>query len=116
MDDEEWPDEMQEEEEKLNIISKTPSSQCWDEIDDSNNGYLDILQDSNNLMMDKKKSSKLDNQIRVYTMNQVMNDQMPQRIKKAKDLLCYENDDIIISILRHYNWNQTKIEENWFEN
>ena len=38
----------------------------------------------------KKKSTK-DFQIRVYTMQQIMNDQIPKRIQKAKDLLCIEN-------------------------
>ena len=27
-----------------------------------------------------------------------------------------ENDDHVISILRHFGWNQGKIEETWFDN
>ena len=33
-----------------------------------------------------------------------------------KEVLCIDNDDQIISILRHFKWNQTKVEEKWFEN
>lgn len=62
-----------------------------------------------------KNKSSINQQIRVYDMEQIMNDQIPKRIQKAKDLLCIENQDTIISILRHFNYNQTKIEENWFE-
>jgi len=36
-------------------------------------------------------------------------------VKKVNELLDMENDDQAISILRHYNWSQRRIEEQWFD-
>lgn len=41
---------------------------------------------------------------------------MPKKIKKADALLNLEDEDKLIAILRYFNWDQTKIEEKWFEN
>jgi hypothetical protein len=41
---------------------------------------------------------------------------MPLKVKLANEILCMENEDQVISVCRHFNWNQLKLEENWFEN
>jgi hypothetical protein len=41
--------------------------------------------------------------------------QIPKLIKNVKDVLHIENEDMIICILRHYQWNQQKVEEHYFE-
>ena len=53
--------------------------------------------------------------VKAHTMETILNSQMPLRIRKAKDLLCLDDDDDIIKIMRYYNWNQQKVEEKWFE-
>jgi hypothetical protein len=40
---------------------------------------------------------------------------MPKKVSKANELLHMSNNDDVIAILRHYNWNQLKLEEQWFE-
>lgn len=35
-------------------------------------------------------------------------------MKKAQDLLCIENEDEVIAILRHFEWSQQKLEDKWF--
>jgi len=38
------------------------------------------------------------------------------KIKNAEEVLCLENDDQTIAILRYFNWNQGKIDEKWWAN
>jgi len=44
-----------------------------------------------------------------------MKDQLPRKIEEARDILCLDKDDDIITILRSFNWNNRKMEEQWFE-
>jgi len=48
-------------------------------------------------------------------MVEVMQDQLPKKITLARELLCMPGDDQIITVLRHYNWSQLRLEDNWFE-
>lgn len=41
---------------------------------------------------------------------------MPLKVKKANEILCLENEDQVISVCRYFNWNQLKLEDQWFEN
>ena len=40
--------------------------------------------------------------------------QIPARVSQADDLLCLGNTDDIISVLRYFEWNQHKLEDEWF--
>jgi hypothetical protein len=40
---------------------------------------------------------------------------MPKKIRVANDLLNMDSEDDVIAILRYFEWNQHKLEENWFE-
>ena len=40
--------------------------------------------------------------------------QIPKKVKQANELLCLDRDDDVISILRHFDWNQQKLEDVWF--
>ena len=37
-------------------------------------------------------------------------------IKEADELLCLGSEDKVISVVRYYNWDLTKINDEWFEN
>mgnify|MGYP006091884259 CR=1 FL=1 len=36
-------------------------------------------------------------------------------MNRANEILCLENEDQVISVCRFFEWNQLKIEEQWFE-
>ena len=38
-----------------------------------------------------------------------------KKLDAARELFALERDDMMI-IIRHYQWNQEKMENNWFEN
>ena len=40
--------------------------------------------------------------------------QIPKRVKAADELLCLENEDHVIAIMRHFIWDQSKINDVWF--
>ena len=58
--------------------------------------------------------SKQSNSIMVYSQNEIA-DQMPMKIKRANEILFLDNEDHVISVCRHFNWNQLKLQETWFE-
>jgi len=41
---------------------------------------------------------------RSYTSAQIVN-KIPARVRAAQEILCIEDDDKVISILRHFGWN-----------
>ena len=45
---------------------------------------------------------------------QLLNKQIPAKIKAAKELIGLDEDSII-AILRHFTWNQTILEDQWFD-
>ena len=111
-EDEAWPDEDSNEEEKIDDSQMNNEETKWEDITGTNEEYMNMM-GGGNMMIKKKSSMAL---MKVYTMNQIMNDQMPKRVKRASEILYNDNEDTTISILRHFNWNQTKLEESWFEN
>ena len=54
-------------------------------------------------------------QTKIYTMLDVLNKQLPMKIKKAREILCLDSEDEIITILRHFDWKHQKMEERWFD-
>jgi hypothetical protein len=38
------------------------------------------------------------------------------KVHRANEILCLDNEDHVISVCRHFNWNQLKLQEDWFEN
>jgi len=62
----------------------------------------------------KKKTSQMEN-LKIYTMKDLLEKHFPSKISKAKDTLGEVSDDYIISILRHFNWNTEKVNDQWFD-
>ena len=48
-------------------------------------------------------------------MEEVFSTLIPRAIKEVKELLCIDNEDVVIQIMRFYDWNLTKVQEEWFE-
>lgn len=76
---------------------------------------MDDVKLSKNKSKSTQKTSMSNNQIVVYTSKEI-NDQLPKKIKKANEILFLDNEDQVISVCRHFEWNQTKIQEKWFDN
>lgn len=91
-DDDGWPDEDQ--------------SDGWDAPEE--NASLPV-----NPILATNKSNAYD-QIRIFNQSEIFG-QMPKKIQKANELLNMDKDDDVIAILRYFNWNQSKLEEKWFE-
>jgi len=69
---------------------------------------MDDVKLSKNKSKSTQKTSMSNNQIVVYTSKEI-NDQLPKKIKKANEILFLDNEDQVISVCRHFEWNQTKI-------
>lgn len=52
---------------------------------------------------------------RVITMAGIES-RIPMIVQKAEDLMCLGNMDAVISVLRYFEWDLRKVEENWFAN
>ena len=39
---------------------------------------------------------------------------LPKRMKKANEVLFLNTDDDVMSVLRYFDWNQEKMESNWY--
>jgi len=69
----------------------------------------------------KVEEPNMKKQISIGTCTQVMTIedigyQIPSLVQKAQEVLCRDTDDEAIAILRHFDWNQRKMEERWFDN
>ena len=42
-------------------------------------------------------------------MEEVASKQIPKEMIKAKELLCIDDEDMLIAILRYYKWDQDKL-------
>ena len=60
------------------------------------------------------KAANSHEQIRIFNQKEIVT-QMPKKIRVANDLLNMDSEDDVIAILRYFEWNQHKLEENWFE-
>ena len=70
-----------------------------------------VLQNVNSVN-DGKNNDTVGNKV----LNQAQIEKMiPQKLQEANELLQLNNNDKLIAILRHFNWNQQKLEEQWFE-
>lgn len=65
--------------------------------------------------MKKKASSTAQENLKIYTMKDLQEKNFPKMISIAKETLGEVSDDYIISILRHFNWNTEKVNDQWFE-
>ena len=36
-------------------------------------------------------------------------------MNEANEILCLDSDDQILAILRYYNWNVVKLQDEWFD-
>jgi hypothetical protein len=94
----------------------------WD--DDGDDGWEEEDVDQIALMPDQvplgfKKTSSINSGFggkgfRSYTSAQIVKN-IPAKVRAAQELLCIEDDDKVISILRYYDWNQAKVEQEWFD-
>ena len=64
--------------------------------------------------MAKKKSSVMEN-LNIYTMDDLLEKHFPTKITQAKETLGEVSDDYVISILRHFNWQTEKVNDQWFD-
>ena len=61
-----------------------------------------------------KKEESIDNSlVKIYEIDEVESKEIPKRIAAIKDILGIENDDTILSILRHYNYNAENVKEKY---
>jgi len=51
--------------------------------------------------------------VKIYEIGEVESKQIPKRIESIKDMLGIDNSDTVLSILRHYNYNNENIQENY---
>lgn len=54
--------------------------------------------------------------VKNYSFQEILNNKIPKVVEQANEILCLPNTDMVIQILRHFKWNQTKVEEQWFAN
>jgi len=47
--------------------------------------------------------------VKIYEIGEVESKQIPKRIESIKDMLGIDNSDTVLSILRHYNYNNENI-------
>ena len=48
-------------------------------------------------------------------MKELQQKHFPAKISDVRDILGDVDEDYVISILRHFDWNQQRFEEQWFE-
>ena len=51
---------------------------------------------------------------KIYTNDEIQ-DVLLERINEANDLLKLDNNDHVMAILRHFDWNFNKLKDHWFE-
>ena len=56
----------------------------------------------------------VDDGVKVFNAKKILNF-MPKKINEVRDLLFIDNDDTLISILRHFNWDKNRVEARWFD-
>jgi hypothetical protein len=65
-------------------------------------------------MHEESKKEDPNEQMKVYSQAEIV-DQIPMKVKRADEILNLGDEDQVIAILRHFSWNQLKLEETWFE-
>ena len=60
-----------------------------------------------------KTTSIINVAYKIFTLKDI-EVQIPKRVEAADDLLCLGNEDQVIAIMRHFKWNQNKINDAWF--
>ena len=99
MDDDEWPDQDMDD------------NEGWDygeDVDDN------IEEDQIPTGM-KKVASIINSEVKSFTLNDLMAKQIPAQVEEANETLFLDTDSVI-SVLRHFDWNKSKMEESWFDN
>ena len=97
MSDEEWPADNDDED-------------GWDMNDDEEEKLTDIKPTKM-----AKAGSINQTEISSYSLNDLITKEMPKQMEKAKETLCLE-DDQVLAVLRYFDWNLTKLEEQWYDN
>ena len=54
-------------------------------------------------------------EIRCFTLQELIKQEMPKQIEGANQTLCLEEDQVL-AVLRHFDWNLTRLEEQWYDN
>ena len=57
----------------------------------------------------------VDDGVKVINAKKILN-YMPKKMNELRDILDIESDDTLIAILRHFNWDPSKVQERWFDN
>ena len=60
-----------------------------------------------------KKENSLGESFRIKTVEE-MQELLPARIEAANEVLCLDTDDDVMTVLRHYDWSQSKLNDKWF--
>ena len=60
-------------------------------------------------------ANSYNNGITAFSMKEIMQKMLTNKIRRANDLLCFDNEDDVIKVLRHFDWNESKMEEKWFD-
>mmetsp|Transcript_8328 Transcript_8328/g.12727 ORF Transcript_8328/g.12727 Transcript_8328/m.12727 type:complete len:149 (+) Transcript_8328:19-465(+) len=91
----------------------------WGDGDGDEDGWDDQIEDDDQINSGEPpemgKETSIGGASKVFTVEQIEN-QIPSLVAKANDILCRDNQDEVISILRFFDWNQRKMEERWFDN
>ena len=53
--------------------------------------------------------------LKIYTIKDLLEKHFPAKIIEAKETLGEVTDDYIISILRHFNWQTEKVNNQWYD-
>ena len=77
---------------------------------DDDNGWDDA---TTTVLPKLEKTESLSGPYKVMMLRDVQT-QIPKRVKDADELLCLENEDHVIAIMRFFKWNQSKINDVWF--
>jgi len=90
----------------------------WGDGDGDEDGWDDQIEDDDQINSGEPpemgKETSIGGASKVFTVEQIEN-QIPSLVAKANDILCRDNQDEVISILRFFDWNQRKMEEEWFD-
>ena len=52
--------------------------------------------------------------VKIYEINEVESKQIPKRIQEIKEMLGLTNNDTVLSILRHFNYNNENVQNYMF--
>ena len=89
---------------------KDSDSDGGDGWSDDDNGW-DVA--TTTVLPKLEKTESLSGPYKVMMLRDVQT-QIPKRVKDADELLCLENEDHVIAIMRFFKWNQSKINDVWF--